>query len=362
MQTMSDLDEVLTLVRNRLTRYRDQSLNEQNTKSSLIDPVLRALGWDTEDFEEVHREYKPKPTDNPVDYALFILRTPRLFLEAKALGGNLNDRRWANQIMGYAAVSGVEWVVLTDGNEYRLYNAHAPVPIEEKLFRSVQIDDDGPPTTTTLELLSKERMQENLIEVLWRSSFIDQQILVVLESLFGSDPDPAFVRFVRNRLTKLAPSEIKEALVRLHAHFDFPVASSTLASQSTTAGPPPIQPLSGTGAGFGQGTPWRNVTIQDLITSDLLKVPLEIRKTYKGHEFVGRITGEGKASWGGREYDSLSTAAGFARASIIGSRPGRKFPQTNGWTFWEFVDVDGQVKPLDELRQRFYAAGANPHQ
>jgi hypothetical protein len=147
MQTMSDLDEVLAQVRNRLTRYRDQSLNEQNTKSSLIDPVLRALGWDTEDFEEVHREYKPKPTDNPVDYALFILRTPRLFLEAKALGGNLNDRRWANQIMGYAAVSGVEWVVLTDGNEYRLYNAHAPVPIEEKLFRSVQF---GQSKSTTM--------------------------------------------------------------------------------------------------------------------------------------------------------------------------------------------------------------------
>src|SRR5688572_8395811 len=148
---MTDLDEVLKQVQQRIARYRDHAPNEQNTKSSLIDPVLRALGWDTEDFEEVHREYKPKPTDNPVDYALFILRTPRLFIEAKALGGTLHDRRWANQIMGYAAVSGVEWVVLTDGDEYRLYNAHAPVPIEEKLFRAVRISDDGSPTAVTLD-------------------------------------------------------------------------------------------------------------------------------------------------------------------------------------------------------------------
>ncbi len=152
---MSDLDEILVQVRQRIDRYRGQTLGEQNTKSILIDPLLRALGWDVEDFEEVHREYKPKPTDNPVDYALFILRTPRLFVEAKALGGNLNDRKWANQIMGYAAVTGVEWVVLTNGDEYRIYNAHAPVPIEEKLFRSVKVSDDGLQAADTLALLSK---------------------------------------------------------------------------------------------------------------------------------------------------------------------------------------------------------------
>ena len=63
-----------------------------------------------------------------------------LFVEAKALGGNLNDRRWANQIMGYAAVAGVEWVVLTNGDEYRIYNSHATVPVEQKVFRTTDVD------------------------------------------------------------------------------------------------------------------------------------------------------------------------------------------------------------------------------
>ena len=79
-------------------------------------------------------EYKIRKQDKPVDFALFLLRTPCLFVEAKGLSQNLDDRRWANQIMGYAGVAGVGWVVLTDGNEYRLYNSHAAVPIEEKLF------------------------------------------------------------------------------------------------------------------------------------------------------------------------------------------------------------------------------------
>lgn len=97
--------------------------------------------------------------------------------------------------------------------------------------------------------------------------------------------------------------------------------------------------------------------LQDIIAAGIVRLPLEIQKTYKGHHLMGRITDEGIAMWGGREYGSLSTAAGMARASIIGTRPGRTYPQTNGWTFWEFVDADGRVKPLDVLRQRYYSRG-----
>jgi hypothetical protein len=53
--------------------------------------VLRALGWDLEDLDEVELEFRRKAMDNPVDYALMIQRTPRLFIEAKSLDGNLND-------------------------------------------------------------------------------------------------------------------------------------------------------------------------------------------------------------------------------------------------------------------------------
>ena len=117
---MNALHDVIALIRKRIARYQGESINEQNTKATLIAPLLRALGWDVEDLEEVHREYRHHPSDNPVDYALLDLRTPRLFVEAKALGRDLSDRKWANQIMGYAGVAGVEWVVLTDGNEYRI--------------------------------------------------------------------------------------------------------------------------------------------------------------------------------------------------------------------------------------------------
>ena len=56
------LAPTLRLVKQRIAKHRgDRTFNEQNTKASLIEPVLRALGWDPNDPDEVYREYKPKP-------------------------------------------------------------------------------------------------------------------------------------------------------------------------------------------------------------------------------------------------------------------------------------------------------------
>ena len=119
----------LAKLRNRIrhARNREEKIGEQNTKATLIEPLLSALGWDVEELDEVVREYKRKPQDKPVDYALFRLRSPRLFVEAKALDEDLTYRKWVSQTLGYATVVGVEWCVLTNGDEYRLFNAHAAV-------------------------------------------------------------------------------------------------------------------------------------------------------------------------------------------------------------------------------------------
>jgi hypothetical protein len=94
--TRQPLVAALLRVQNRIRRIWEQkeSIGEQNTKAVLIDPVLSALGWSLEELDEVSPEYRRKPQDNPVDYALFMLQSPRLFVEAKALEKDLNDRKW----------------------------------------------------------------------------------------------------------------------------------------------------------------------------------------------------------------------------------------------------------------------------
>lgn len=59
--------------------------------------------------------------------------------------------------------------------------------------------------------------------------------------------------------------------------------------------------------------------------------------------------------WNGTSFDSLSTAGGMARKSIIGGPPGRDYPQTNGWTFSRARHTDGRLAVVDVLRQRYLA-------
>jgi hypothetical protein len=233
--TRQTLTGVLPKLRKRIQKIRSrrESIGEQNTKAALIEPLLAALGWDIEDIDEVSREYRRKPQDNPVDYALFMLRSPQLFVEAKGLEKDLSDRKWISQVLGYATVVGVEWCVLTNGDEYRLYNAHAPVDVEQKLFRSVRLSDSDHEgyVLDTLELLSKEKMGDNLLNVLWKAHFIDRHVSQALGELLQND-DASLIRLIRRKTPELTPSEIRESLKRADIRIDFPVVS--VSSQSST--------------------------------------------------------------------------------------------------------------------------------
>jgi hypothetical protein len=105
---------------------------------------------------------------------------------------------------------------------------------------------------------------------------------------------------------------------------------------------------------MGEGTPWRQITLRDLVAGGLIALPVEIEVQYKRQRLTGQIKSDTTVTWNGQVYDSLSTAAGMARKSIIGTPPGRPYPQTNGWTFWRIRGNDGSLQTLDELRRKLF--------
>lgn len=339
---MSNLSTTLEEVRRRIARTGSRAINEENTKATLIEPLLRALGWDVEDVDEVQREFRANPRHKPVDYGLLMLRTPRLLVEAKALRENLNDHKWVNQIMGYASVAGVEWVVLTNGEEYRIYNTHAPVVVEEKLFRTVKVTDGSPQVIQTLELLAKNRLEENRIEVLWRAHFVDRQVKAAIEALFSSESnDMLLVNYVAGTTKNLTPEEIRSSIARCRATFDFPVDLATLGQPAGKRTKRASRKAKADGSAAGA----TNVTLEQVIAAGLLKPPATLTKTYKGKDLTATLLATGKVRFGGKEYDSLSTAATVARASVIGEEKA-----TNGWTFWFVTMPDGTKAQIDTLR------------
>jgi predicted type IV restriction endonuclease len=369
------VDATVRGLRARIAQVRGRSagVNEQNTKRVLITPLLEALGWDVLDLDEVQNEYRTKPQDNPVDYAMFLRRSPCLFFEAKALGQPVNDRRWVGQNVGYASVAGVDWCVLTNGDEYRLYNAHAPVDADEKLFRAVRLSDETQHdhTVETLSLLSKAKMQDKQIDALWAAHFVDRRVKAALEALLAGDD--ALVRLVaRTAGGGLTPTDIRQALARADVRVTFPQAPRPPVPRATgrtragatggSAGrgngavglqrpkprPKADQGRNGRSAGATGGQ--RGVTMADLIATGIIAAPLGLEVTFKGRELRAQVAADGSVLYDGRRFASPSLAGAAAVER----------PTCNGWTFWRYRDpADGELKVIDTLRARYGAPTAS---
>jgi hypothetical protein len=163
-------------------------------------------------MDEVRREYRRKPQDNPVDYAMLLNRTECLFVEAKSLEKDLRDHKWVMQNLTYATGAGVQWCVLTNGDEYRIYNAHAPVAAEERLFRSVRISEtESKFLADTLFLLSKEMMRGTLLDELWKAHFVDRNVRAALDGLLA-DQDAGLARLIQKRAAALTPADIPSSV------------------------------------------------------------------------------------------------------------------------------------------------------
>lgn len=332
----------------KILRFKDRSLGEQNTKASLIEPILEALGWDVRDPDEVHREFKPTTRDCPVDYALKLLREPRLFVEAKGLGETLEDRKWITQVLGYAVVAGVEWCVLTDGDSYRFYNAVAALDADEKLFCKIRLSDgNDAEAAKTLELISRANMEKNILDVLWSAHYVDRRVKEALRGMIAST-DKAFVRLLRRKTTKLTPKEIVDSLRRLDIRVDSPTIAEA------TPSPRSAKPAQATGTRPGKdGKKHRKdfqVKLADVIAAGLLTPPLMLFRKYKGKRVEATLLADGSVGFQGTIYKTSSTAAETARGTVTG----RKM-NTNGWSFWKYAGADGKARELTAARTEYLA-------
>ena len=109
--------------------------SEALTRYALIDPLLRELGWDTEDPALVMPEYKLG--SGIADYALLGGGKPVMMIEAKRLDVNLQSA--ASQGITYCITDGIEYFTVTDGRRWEIYETHRPVPINEKMAVSFDL-------------------------------------------------------------------------------------------------------------------------------------------------------------------------------------------------------------------------------
>lgn len=111
-----------TMVEKEIESIRHRLLsdlpNEMAVRMGVVDPLLRALGWDTSDYKKVYPEFSTP--NGRVDYALCSESSePLCFIEAKPIGKIDNDTK--KQLFGYNAYFRVSVAVLTDGQEWHFF-------------------------------------------------------------------------------------------------------------------------------------------------------------------------------------------------------------------------------------------------
>ena len=128
---LESLHTLVGTLRQRIQAHRPAlSGSEWLTRYTLIDPLLRELGWDTEDPELVIPEYSSG--GGRADYALLGNDgKSAMIVEAKKLGEPLS-LSVISQVLNYCLIEGTAHFAMTDGRHWEIYETHKPVPIADK--------------------------------------------------------------------------------------------------------------------------------------------------------------------------------------------------------------------------------------
>ena len=173
---LDELQGVIEKLQTMIKTHRGYlSGDETRTRQVLIDPLLRELGWDVSDPAVVQLEYRVG--QQRADYALMSNGKPVAVIEAKRLGRNLEDDEMM-QVLNYANRVGIEYMIVTDGDHWEMYEVFRPTVLEDRLLMKFQLSQQ-PPHKNVLQVLG-----------MWKPNLVsDDSPSTVTEPVFVS-PEP----------------------------------------------------------------------------------------------------------------------------------------------------------------------------
>jgi len=226
-----DVRKVLQSVKDFGAQTHRPKLSEADTRAHFIDPLLRALGY--RQIGDVQHEVYVETAKQFLDYQLVVDALPRVAVEAKAFDVALNDSHGA-QVVQYCSVLGIEWAIVTNGREWRLYHGFAKGPLHEKQLASVDLvdwesEDQFGAVFEQLWMLSKEAFQISGGPAAW---LVAKQLDGALRKTLIDASSPE-LKYIRKRLGDQAITVSTEALA---AWFNANLGAAESTVQVTASG------------------------------------------------------------------------------------------------------------------------------
>ncbi len=236
--TLAEVRAVIHRLRlTQLSSDPDDSQIDDELPSSLVEPVLFALGWNTDDEQEVFRQYKLDGFESTSTFALLTTGDPVVLLFVMDVDWEYTTPDSVSEQLSKAGASQFPWVIFTNGDRYQVYSTSAGSGDDRALFGSASVTDDAQDhVNAILDLFSRSRLCEKRIDTIWRNRLVDRQVKDAVDTLLS--PDQSFVRMLSRRINGLTAKEIRSSLERAEISVNFvsseEVALSPKAPESTS--------------------------------------------------------------------------------------------------------------------------------
>ncbi len=218
-------NELLKLINDFKNDKRLLSFDEAATKQAVILRILKALGWDPFNIDEICPEYSIG--GERVDYALKYNGKNKVFIEVKKVNEDLEKHQ--EQLLNYSFKEGVKLAVLTNGISWWFYLPLREGNWEQRKFYTIEIYDQKSEDIAKKfeEFLSKENVisdraienAENLYTNRRKQDLIKETLPKAWEKII-TEPDDLLVELLADTTEKLCGYKpdnemIKQFLIRV---------------------------------------------------------------------------------------------------------------------------------------------------
>lgn len=184
-------EELLTCLERMKSNPTIFRLDEASTRQCVILPLLRILGWNPDNPEEVTPEYTVE--SKRVDYSLRLRNKNKVFLEVKKVGEDLDQERHDDQLFQYSCRVGVKLAILTNGVTWSLYLPMKDVDWKERKFFTIDIMEQN-----------IDSVVGNFVDLLAKDNVESGQALLNAEALFkGKQRNEGLKKALPEAWTKL---------------------------------------------------------------------------------------------------------------------------------------------------------------
>lgn len=114
-----------------LQNAKDRDINEADTVTIVADILANVFGYDK--YTEITGEHQIRGTY--CDLAIKMNDSTKYLIEVKAIGIDLKDSH-LRQAVNYGANNGIQWVILTNGIEWKIYRIKFEKPLTEEMLCS----------------------------------------------------------------------------------------------------------------------------------------------------------------------------------------------------------------------------------